>query len=109
MPLRIVLTVVERMPRYFFLLWPLIVIIFYSVLLHHKYDRLSYAQLCVFLHKGIFFQIQPSLSLCSSKGICSKWTQRNYMNNLKAELYQLVVTGDVRDCKCEGSNLLLLP
>lgn len=55
MPLRIVLTVVERMPRYFFLLWPLIVIIFYSVLLHHKYDHLSYAQLCVFLHKGIFF------------------------------------------------------
>lgn len=51
-PLRIGLTVVERIPRIFFLLWPQI--FFYPILMHHKYAQLSHAWLCVFLHKEIF-------------------------------------------------------
>lgn len=73
--------------------------LFCPILLHYKYNQLSHTWLSVYFSTKAFFQMKPRLALGLSKGIFSKQTQHNYMNNLKAEFYQLAVKRDVRDSK----------
>lgn len=102
-PLRIGLTVVERIPRIFFLLWPQI---FFFTLFSCIINMLNcHMPGCVYFSTKRFLHMKPRLALHLSKRIFSKRTQHNYMNNLKAEFYQLVVKGDVRDSKRGNEGL----
>lgn len=80
-PLRIGLTVVERIPRIFFLLWPQI---FFFTLFSCIINMLNcHMPGCVYFSTKRFLHMKPRLALHLSKRIFSKRTQHNYMNNLK--------------------------